>query len=198
MKVNEMNYNYDIEVVDQKNIEVISDEVLQLRFLMKIPLKNNTKNKIGLFIMKNPSNANKQQSDKTLNNIIHFSREMYSTIYIANLYPFVNSNPKNTKDFRNSESFNNAIIKNDQYIKAVIEGIIKSDIEIVDIICAWGSHEENQQGKECFANRVNRVLDLINEANIIPKAMRFKSSINPWHPRNWEKNFELELYSWDA
>jgi hypothetical protein len=79
--------------------------------------------------------------------------------------------------------------KNEKTIKQVLE---INNIE--SVIVAWGTNKASLNGK--YKETINKVLQIINHFNKPIFAMRFKATANPWHPRNWENSFELDLYEW--
>lgn len=192
-------YRYPENLVDINNINVEPKDNKEYRYLLEIPISNDIKDVSALFIMKNPSNGNKDQSDKTLNNIINFSKSRYSKIYIANLYPFVASEPKEISKFRGSEFFEQEIEKNLEVLNDLISEKGKYNRgKITDIIYAWGSYTDNLKGQSDFDERIEEVKDIVRRGGRKAMAVRFSSSTNPWHPRNWEGNYTLELYEWES
>ena len=67
-----------------KNKETIALNSLRVRFVLEIETKSENDKSI-LVVMKNPSQANKYQSDKTVNNVIENLHTDYRHIYIVNL-----------------------------------------------------------------------------------------------------------------
>lgn len=180
-------YKYK-DYVDIDNI-VINQET-GYRYSLFIPFKKPVNKKYILIIMRNPSKANKSTSDKTINNVLGFCHNKYGGVYMANLYPYYETKSRKLKDFVDLESYKEKMEKNSQ----ALEGLLKN---INDIIVAWGTNNAGNKYRKNYENTVKLLSDKLNEANKNVYAMRFISSKNPWHPRNWEKGFNLELYPWD-
>lgn len=182
-------YKYNTEYVDIDNIDI--DDEPGYRYSMFVPFKNSTTDKCALVIMRNPSKADKTKSDKTINNVLLFCNKYYSEVYIANLYPNYETDSTKVKDFIESDLFEEKMIKNFEAIDTLL------DIDnIEDAIIAWGTNKAGSKYDEDYKENIEIVLNKLNTENKRVFAMRFASSKNPWHPRNWEESFELELYPW--
>lgn len=180
-------YKYK-DYVDIDNIEI--NQETGYRYSLFIPLKKTVNKKHVLVIMRNPSEANKSISDKTINNVLSFCHNKYGGVYMANLYPYYETKSRKLKDFIDLESYKEKMEKNSQ----ALEGLLKN---IDDVIVAWGTSSTGSKYEENYRNTVRSVSNKLTRANKNVYAMRFVSSRNPWHPRNWEEGFNLELYLWD-
>jgi hypothetical protein len=180
-------YKYNTEYVDVDNIDI--DDETGYRYSMFIPFKNFKTNRCALVIMRNPSNADKTKSDKTINNVLRFCNKYYSGVYIANLYPYYETNSTKVNSFIESDSYEEKMLKNFNAIDTILDNID-------DAIVAWGTSSTSSKYDDDYENNITIIKDKLNKANKRVFGMRFSSSKNPWHPRNWEENFDLELYPW--
>lgn len=182
-------YKYNTEYVDVDNIDI--DDESGYRYSMFVPFINPTTDKCALVIMRNPSKADKTKSDKTINNVLRFCNNYYGGVYIANLYPNYETDSKKVRHFIESDSYEEKMIKNFEIMDTLLDN---SDIK--EVIVAWGTNNAGSKYEEDYETNVEVVLEKLNNANKRVFAMRFVSSNNPWHPRNWEEGFDLELYPW--
>jgi len=182
-------YKYNTEYVDVDNIDIDDEE--GYRYSMFVPFKNSITDRFALVIMRNPSQADKTKSDKTINNVLRFCSKSYSGVYIANLYPNYETDSKKVKNFIESDSYEEKMIKNFEAMDSLLD-----NNSIEEAIVAWGTNNAGSKYDENYEENINKVLDKLNKANKRVFAMRFVSSKNPWHPRNWEESFDLELYPW--
>ncbi|OBR96723.1 MULTISPECIES: DUF1643 domain-containing protein [Clostridium] len=157
------------------------------RYSLFIPFKEARNNKYVIVIMKNPSEANKTISDKSINNVLNFCYNKYDGVYIANLYPYCTSNPNNLKYFIELESYGEKMKKNLQVLDTLLK---KTD----EVIVAWGTSSKGKKCEQSYKSITKILSDKLSETKKKVYAMRFISSKNPWHPRNWEEGFNLELY----
>lgn len=180
-------YLYNEKFVDIKNILI--DDEKGFRYSMFVPFKNSTNENCALVIMRNPSSADQSKSDKTINNVLRFCKSNYSGVYIVNLYPYYETDSTKLKDFIESCSYE---VKMQQNYDAIDKILDKVD----DAIVAWGTNNTGHKYDNEYENNVELILDKLNKANKNVFAIRFTSSKNPWHPRNWEESFNLEMYPW--
>lgn len=65
----------------------------EFRFFIEADLENGDKNKIALVIMQNPSKANRDESDQTIDRVLEIMYESgYGKCYIMNLIPYYATN----------------------------------------------------------------------------------------------------------
>lgn len=181
-------YKYK-DYVDIDNIKI--NEETGYRYSLFVPFKNLIKGGNVLVIMRNPSEADKTKSDKTINNVLSFFHGKCSGVYIANLYPYYETDSTKLKDFINSGVYDIKMKRNSKALESLYK-------ETNDVIVAWGTN--NNTGNKYnnnYESIVESLLYKLKEANKNIYAMRFVSSKNPWHPRNWEEGFKLELYEWN-
>lgn len=142
--------------------------------------------------MKNPSKADKEISDHTINNVLKFCKGKYSTIYIMNLFPFYSTNPLGVKKIIKSKDFEYIMKKNDEVLKSTIQGCD-------DVIVAWGG--DSIGNKEAYLKVIKRVEEIIDDSQKPKNAVKLKGGNDnkqyPWHPQVWEVNNELEIYEWN-
>jgi len=182
-----MNCKYK-KYVDFENILIEQEK--GYRYSLFIPYKNSVentvKNKTVLVIMRNPSKADLDYSDRTTNNVLAFCNDKYNGVYITNLYPYYETDSKKVKKFINSTLYDKKMKKN----YAALKGLIKS---VDDVIVAWGTNKNiGREYKDKEESAIGKIFEILEGKDVY--AMRFESSENPWHPLNWEKNFRLQLY----
>lgn len=180
-------YKYNNEYVDVNNIDI--DDEPGFRYSMFVPFKNAMSDRCALVIMRNPSKADKTKSDKTINNVLRFCSKSYSGVYITNLYPNYETDSSKVKHFIESDSYAEKMIKNFKAIDSLLENVEEA-------IIAWGTNNTSSKYDKDYESNIEIVIDKLNKAKKRVFAMRFVSSKNPWHPRNWEESFDLELYRW--
>jgi hypothetical protein len=181
-------YEYK-DYVDIDNIQI--DEETGYRYSLFVPFKKPKKGSGSvLVIMRNPSEADKTKSDKTINNVLSFCHGRYSGVYIANLYPYYETDSTKLKDFINSGVYDLKMKRNADALETLYK-------KTNDVIIAWGTNNTGAKYNNSYENIIKVLLDKFQEANKNIYAMRFVSSKNPWHPRNWEESFDLELYEWN-
>lgn len=177
-------YKYK-QYIDVDNI-LINQEG-EYRYSLFIPYKNPVNKKNVLVIMRNPSKANKDISDKTINNVLGFCHNKYDGVYMTNLYPYYETNSTKVKDFIESVSYEEQMEKNAQILDTLLESVD-------EVIAAWGTNNTGSKYDKGYEDVIGQILETLNKKNKDVYAMRFVASKNPWHPRNWEENFNLELY----
>ncbi|MDW7670552.1 MAG: DUF1643 domain-containing protein [Bacillota bacterium] len=184
-------YQYSKDVIDIPNIAIQedSDAGMHFRYALEIPFLKSESLKPVLVIMKNPSRADRTQSDKTVSNILRFCHEKYSKVILANVYPLISPDPQDLKKFIQSPVFVAHMNKNERVIQELLG-------ETDDVIIAWGATDLGIQANESFKQQSENLKNVFKNRQKNIFAMRFHSSESPWHPRNWEKGYELELYRW--
>lgn len=171
----------------------IDNDERENRFSMYVPFKNSKNTNQVLVIMRNPSKANKNESDMTINNVLNFCHDKYSGVFFANLFPFYETEPNNLKEHIQKSDYKNLMDRNER----AINDLLSVNPIITEVIVAWGTNESNLGGK--YQEAINCVLQILKNHKKSIFAMRFISSITPWHPRNWGSKgggYELELYEW--
>ena len=190
LKMNKKVYRYK-GYVDNANIAIDPSKKNGFyRYLLSIPLKNSGCKSV-LVILKNPSKADKEQSDHTINNVLKFCRKDYKKVYIVNLFPCYSTNPKGVKKFISSAHFAPQMKNNINTLKAVLA-------EVDEVIFAWGRNSIGN--KKEYDKAIKNVLDEIRCSNKKTFAVRKKGKLlkrtYPWHAQVWAVNSDLETYEW--
>ncbi|MFL8710898.1 DUF1643 domain-containing protein [Clostridioides sp. GD02377] len=181
--------NYDKEFVRDKITVIIKENE---RFLLQIPYnKNKIYNKKVTIIMKNPSYANANRSDKTTNKVISYIYDKFKDVgvlSIVNLFTIITPKSdelKNFIEYNNSVSWkrNKEIIKNE---------CSNSNY----IIFAWGDEVVPEH-----RDRENEVLKIVKELKKQPYCINTLTKKGfPRHPlinKNMDFNFyKDELKRW--
>ncbi|MGG3691782.1 DUF1643 domain-containing protein [Heyndrickxia ginsengihumi] len=175
--------------VRKEEIKIKGDLSNNLRYLLEVPLKNNT-NKSVLVILKNPSLADQNESDRTINNVLKFcNTKQYSKVYIMNLYSFYSTDPDGIAD----------LIKNNQEMLAIgscNDTILRQTSQKVnDVIVAWGSNTFGCTEK--YKKRIKEVTSFIEGKSIYYVESISKCGWYPKHAQIWSVNQEIELYHWE-
>ena len=105
----------------------------------------NTKN--VLVIMRNPNVANSIESDRTVNNVLHYCKDMYKKVYLANLYPCRSAETKEINQFVKSLEFRNKMQLNVKEIKKLLS-------QVDDVIVAWGSNNKLNEKTKNIENEL--------------------------------------------
>lgn len=107
---------------------VVADKKKNCRFLVEYELENGDENKKALIIMKNPSKADDQISDQTINNVLEYMHEFqYSKVFVMNLIPEYATNPNDISDNVSMDILN----RNDKLIQDISNQVSK-------VFVAWG------------------------------------------------------------
>jgi len=108
-----------------------------------------------LFIMLNPSYADSNKEDPTINRLITFSKKWgYGGFWVCNLYPFITPSPKELHNYQENKG-----IRNKEYIKKYI---LKSK----RIVYGWGA---TGQEPEWLVNLVKKPYCFGKNKNGTPK-----------------------------
>lgn len=182
-------HKYDENRVYKNKITFIGDIEKNERYLLTIPLKN-TGNKTVLVIMKNPSKANSEISDRTINNVLKFcSRKGYREVNIMNLFSYYSTDPLGITN----------LIYEGKYAKAVGEEnnkILEITLKNIDeVIVAWGGNSINRANH--YNKRIKDVLNIIKNKNLFYVENISKDGLYPKHPQVWSVNHEIEMYKFN-
>jgi len=158
------------------------------RYLLRIPLKNKSNKKV-LVIMKNPSKANKDISDLTINRVLTFcNREGYSEVNIMNLYSYYSTNSKRIAELIRNGEMDTAVGKdNDSIMKSVLK-------EVNDVIVAWGSNTFGRTRE--YKNRILQIINIISHKNLYCVEENKSKKWYPRHAQVWSVNKGIEKYEW--
>ncbi|UOQ92303.1 DUF1643 domain-containing protein [Halobacillus shinanisalinarum] len=147
---------------EDEQVRVIFDRTSTYRYLLECTF-DESKNKIT-FVMLNPSAANSDICDTTLNRCVNYTRSWgYGGMYIVNLYALVSTNPKRLLTHRDPIG-----VENDHYILDAAE---KSETTVL----AWGEKYAS------IRNRKAEVLEMLKgyDLHCIKKT---KNGKHPRHP----------------
>lgn len=158
-----------------KNVEVEIDDSTNSRYLLEVDLDNNNEEAVAV-IMKNPSKANKDKSDKTINNVLEVAyRERFGKVFILNLYSYYSPDVNQIKDLIDANKKEH-LDKNDEWINKVMTRVDK-------VIIGWGTIQGSNSIKKQYDNRVKKVYDMVKEKNLIVIDEDFSESRYPKHPQ---------------
>ncbi|GIN68462.1 DUF1643 domain-containing protein [Bacillus glycinifermentans] len=197
MPIYKYNPEFVKEVVECKT-EKLTDSI-EARYCLSIKL-NNTLDSSYVFIMLNPSKADKEISDLTIGKLCKFSHTLneVGTIHVVNLYPFYETDSK----LLSSLIYNLQNENNDLFVKAsetnlqIIRSLAKNSKKV---ILAWGEYPKQfnkqvyrKQCEECIA-----LLQEIKQDQIYAIKTQHENLLTLTHfPRHPSKNrlVSLELY----
>lgn len=154
------------------------DKNKDCRFLIVYNLDGGNKSEKALIIMKNPSKANFDISDQTINNVLEYMHEFrYSKVYIMNLIPIYGTNSKDVKDdlFQKTD----ILKKNDSLICEISRKVSK-------IFVAWGG--KSSFNKEYYNSRIISVKKCLKDKTLYCYSIN-KVDKQPTHPgyNRWKK-----------
>lgn len=179
-------HRYNEEYVYKDKISFVGNIQNNERYLLTVPLKNNNGKKI-LVIMKNPSKANKDISDRTINNVIKFCfKKGYDEVSIMNLFSYYSTDPKGITKLIDEGKYAQAVGKQNNHI-------LLSTIKNVDrVIVAWGGNSINRE--RYYKKRIKEVLEIIEGENLFYVESNSKNGLYPKHAQVWSVNKDIEMY----
>lgn len=184
---NRMNFKYKDYVLKQ-DIKFIGNSNSNLRYLLEIPLKNNT-GKTVLVIMKNPSLADKNKSDHTINNVLKFcNSKQFSAVYIMNLYAYYSTKSKGIANLIKNNQERLAIGENNDALLQQISN------KVSDVIVAWGSNTFGCTKQ--YKNRIKMVTNIIKGKELYYVEQISKCRWYPKHAQIWSVNNNIQMYNW--
>jgi len=146
------------------------------RYYLQRNFKKNAKNLL-VFIMLNPSTANEQYNDPTVERCQnHALNKNYDGMIILNIFAYRTTNPKQLLQTKNPIGE-----KNNQ---TIINTIKKHQ----NIICAWGNH-----GK--ILNRSNEIKKILKKHRKKTQAFEITKQNEPKHPLYIPYNKKLKQYT---
>lgn len=179
-------HRYNEDYVYKDRITFIGDIQKNERNLLTIPLRNEGNKKI-LVIMKNPSKANKEISDRTINNVIKFCfNNGYCKVNIMNLFSYYSTDPNGITKLIDQGKYVDAVGKQNDQI------LINTSIHIDDVIVAWGGNSINRE--RYYKKRISEVLEIIKNKNIYYVESISKNGLYPKHAQVWSVNQDIEMY----
>jgi len=158
------------------------DKSKDCRFLIAFNLDNGYECKKALVIMKNPSKADCNISDQTINTVLEYMHEFrYSKVYIMNLIPKYGTNSKNIKDDLRDKS--DILKKNDDLISETVKKVSK-------VFVAWGGR--GGFDKDYYNSRIMSVKKCLDNKKMYCYSIN-TTNLQPKHPgRNQWKKGKLE------
>ena len=185
-----MNYKKYVKV---KDIIIEENSPGKCRYLAEYELDipnadTNDKKRVATIILKNPSKADKQQSDQTVNKVLEYMyRFQYSRVYIVNLIPVYATN----SSLADIELWHNPCVKKKNK-KRISEAICKAD----KIFVGWGGNfapdpqiliEQIEYVNECVSeNNKKMYCYTVNKSNKQPR----HPCRNGWKGQKPEEMFE--------
>jgi Uncharacterized protein conserved in bacteria len=148
---NSKKIKYDKKIVlDINNIMSYKDPSKKYgyRFLIEYDLKNGNKNKKALFIMKNPSMADENWSDNTVNRVLETMHNFqYSKVYIMNLIPEYAPKPC---DIHVEYLYKDLLDSNDELIEILSDNVSR-------VFVAWGGNKSHEIPCDFYKLRIDSV-----------------------------------------
>ncbi|USK62255.1 DUF1643 domain-containing protein [Peribacillus asahii] len=180
---------YFSDYCDQKGIIPKFDENGDFRYLLTVPFENRNKGKHAIVIMKNPSNAGRQDtsgrytSDDTVYRVLDYlykHQNNYSQVTILNLYPHIGGETKKIKEMIKTDSGKSYIKKNDNFIKNYLNNLS----ETYEIIAGWGAYSDITES--LYKERIKDFLKLLKEEKVYRVgSMVGKKAEYPGHGKYW-------------
>lgn len=132
---------------------------MDYRYTLDINLTKSEKEKILVVIMMNPSQADQDKSDKTVNKILKWAtKKNYNKVFIRNCIPFnetdSNNLPKLLEQYCNKE-FEEIMKKNYDYIEKAVKDTYKD--EDSNVLLATGSPKNAKM--EVYMNAIYKLLE---------------------------------------
>ncbi|WP_339209188.1 DUF1643 domain-containing protein [Paenibacillus sp. FSL K6-3182] len=75
----------------------------------------------------------------TINNVLHFCHNKYSGVFIANLFPIYEQDPKKLNEYTRNPEYAELMAKKNQ----AIHDMLLKNPHIKDVIIAWGTMNQN-------------------------------------------------------
>lgn len=181
--------------VDRKSIDIFKVNVGEnnYRYSLSVNFNNaNLKKRPLAVIMKNPSRADENNSDRTVNNILEFAHQnKYTKVHILNLYGLYSTDAQKVKELVNAGQEIVAIgEENDKTIKDIIKNV-------EDIIIAWGTPPEGM--KVIYKKRVKKVMSFLEGKKLYYVFEDYQNRLYPRHPQVWASNAaDLKLEPWNG
>lgn len=166
----------NIKVPEQYRNHCTFSEDKKYRYYLKREFKPNAK-KFLVFIMLNPSTANEEYNDPTVERCQnHAINKNYEGMIVLNIFAYRTTDPKKLLEIKNPIGEKNN--------ETIIETIKKHK----DIICAWGNH-----GK--ILERSEEVKKILKENRARTQAFQITKVGEPKHPLYVSYNKELQEFT---
>ncbi len=157
-------------------------------------LDTETRTKKLTIILKNPSSANEQKADQTINRVQQYVFEHFKdvkTVTILNLFAFRATDASDVEKNRLQSNLDYVIGEfNDQYI---LDNINKCEY----IIFAWGG--KSAINKKAYDERIDNLMNLLKQCDLSNKQI-FRVNDNkgsnryPFHACYWSNSFKKIVY----
>lgn len=181
-----------------KNVKLVyHDSATNRRYRLDIELKNGDNKKAVHLMMINPSKANEEFSDNTLNRIIKYVSLNNSDgvlhnigkIIITNLYVVCETYPEKVDEYISVQSmdFAKGIDNGGKYNNDTIIEMANKEAQL--IIIAWGKGIILD-----YDNRIQEVFSLMKNKEIYQMEDLTQEGY-PRHPRTWAYSWKLKRYS---
>lgn len=132
--------------------------------------------KTAMIIMQNPSKANENCSDRTVNKVLNYLYEFgYGKVIIMNIIPFYGTK---------IETISKVDLQNKKILHKNCEEICKNSKKAHSIFAAWGW--TNQLAASYYRERIAETKKAIKDQKIYCYSTN-KSNNEPRHPRRWDK-----------
>ncbi|MFJ7668276.1 DUF1643 domain-containing protein [Lysinibacillus sp. NPDC097195] len=181
-----------------KNVKLVyHDSDTNRRYRLDIELKNGDNEKAVHLMMINPSKANEEFSDNTLNRIIKYVSlnnadgvlHNIGKIIITNLYVVCETYPEKVDEYISVQSmdFAKGIDNGGKYNNDTIIEMANKEAQL--IIIAWGKGNILD-----YDNRIQEVFSLMQNKEIYQMEDLTQEGY-PRHPRTWAYSWKLKRYS---
>lgn len=171
------------------NVEVEIDEIINARYVLVADLNQNNTSSCAI-IMKNPSKANKEISDKTVNNVLEVAyNHGFSKVYILNLYSYYSPKVKDIKDL--------ILANTSEHLNRNNKVIADTMIHVNEVIVAWGTIQGSAELMKNYNNRIKTIYNFIKNKKILVLDEDFTHSRFPKHPQTLALNSSnITLKNW--
>lgn len=181
-----------------KNVELVHyDSATNRRYKLDIELKNGDNEKAVHLMMINPSKANEEISDNTLNRIIKYVSlnnaagilQDIGKIIITNLYVVCETYPEKVDEYISVQSldFVKGIDSDGKYNNDTIIEMANKEAQL--IIIAWGKGYIFDYDK-----RIQEIFSLMKNKEIYQMEDLTQEGY-PRHPRTWAYSWKLKRYN---
>ena len=158
------------------------------RYLLRVEFDCDINKKV-LVILKNPSKADKHESDLTIDRVLKYcNNQGYSEVSIMNLYSYYATDAHELRTLIQGKEISKAVgKKNDMYLRQEVK-------KVDDVIAAWG---ENTFG--CTKQYKARIKEVVEIIKVKPIYYVQSISKNEWYPRHaqtWKINQNISQYKW--
>lgn len=197
---------YFSNFIDEKNIEMNpisldANEKTLHRFSITIPFHNRKDGGHAIVILKNPSNAGKEDtrgrkvSDDTIYKVTDYLYKLGSItkVTIVNLFTMVNGTPDYLKEYIGT----NDELKYRKYNNEVLLQLLSNFNSEKDIVIAgWGNYKPLLESK--YKERIREVVRLIGNRPLYRVGPMVNKNNYPGHGKYWYDYEDISLYPSNA